>query len=129
MKRCVYYCMTIALLQMLAFCGCEQCPDTDAIVKGTVVAVQCENVESNGWLFYRIKEIWKDESGGKFTLGTNDMIDTKYHFDKNENPGSGIILLHDGSISFECFPRGMNIHNGRIPALAGIPGWRFPSRQ
>jgi len=102
--------------------GCGKYPNPDTVANETVVALRCENVVSNGRLLYRVTEIWKDESNGRFTLKVNDIIDPQYPLDGNENVGQESLLLHDGrNENFKRFPDAMNIHNGRVSALGDIP--------
>ena len=114
---------TIVGAQVLFWAGCDNNhPDPDKIVNEAVVAVMCENIVSNGMVYYRVSEIWKDESGGRFVFGTNDIIDAIYQKNENENIGQKSLLLHDGSGDKKnfWFTEGMNIHNGRLPALGGM---------
>jgi hypothetical protein len=77
---------TIVGAQVLFWAGCSNNhPDPDKIVNEAVVAVRCDNIVSNGWLLYHIKEIWKDESEGRFGLGQG-------RFFRNE---CGNIILQD----------------------------------
>lgn len=113
---------TIVGAQVLFWAGCSNNhPDPDKIVNAAVVAVRCDNIVSNGWLLYHIKEIWKDESEGRFLFKTNDIINQNYPLSEQENVGQESLLLHDGRGEIiKRFPDVMFIHNGRLPALGGM---------
>lgn len=113
---CAYTC-----LQLIVLTGCGNHSDADKAVNDAVVAVRCDNIVSNGWLLYRVKEIWKDESEGRFVFKANDVINQNYLLSEQENVGQESLLLHDGRGKIiERFPDVMFIHNGRLPALGGI---------
>jgi len=117
----VLYVWAYACLQMPFLTGCGNHPDPDKVVDDAVVAVRCDNIVSNGWLLYRVKEIWKDESEGRFVFKTNDIINQNYPLSGQENVGQESLLLHDGRGELiQRFPDVMFIHDGRLPAVGGM---------
>jgi len=104
----VYLCIL-----MIVSAGCGRRTNYDQIVKESDVALRCENVMSNGFLRYRIVEVWKNESGGRFKLTTNEFVQGGVLIKDNEfGPESLLIGAERGGVTYfhEVYP----IKNGRI---------------
>ncbi len=114
MKNILYsLCLLFFCCILMAGCDNQAKREQEELRSSSAVVLLCEPVRMGPSTYYRLKEVWRDESQGLFTTKVGEIVDFVGAFPNTHSEASMIVYgcLHYGQLSMTAMA---GIENGKL---------------